>query len=169
MHLIFSSSSFSSPTSHLFAESKVPSTPLAVKVDASIIGIVGGVLAASTLSLFALSRFSQRVIGQMAVNRAAQELKLSYLTFWGRRRDMIVPASALPQSWMTMTVEEQLQLTQTAFFPFPLRLTVDQQDLNAEMKSDGQDEGGVVTHDMLLSLRYAAEPPSQIFKALSSL
>eukprot|EP00049_Salpingoeca_infusionum_P011442 m.198968 g.198968 ORF g.198968 m.198968 type:complete len:148 (-) comp14928_c0_seq3:2140-2583(-) len=116
-----------------------------------------------------LATFVQKVIGQMAVNRAAQELKLSYLTFWGRRRDMIVPASALPQSWMTMTVEEQLQLTQTAFFPFPLRLTVDQQDLNAEMKSDGQDEGGVVTHDMLLSLRYAAEPPSQIFKALSSL
>lgn len=52
------------------------------------------VLATLALSmLYALGEFFRRLIGIMYLNRDHSLVKLSHLTFWGRRKDLIVPVS----------------------------------------------------------------------------
>lgn len=50
---------------------------------------------ATTVGLFALSYFFRRVIGELSYDKTADEVTISSLTFWGNRRNVVLPLSAL--------------------------------------------------------------------------
>ncbi|XP_031567897.1 transmembrane protein 186-like [Actinia tenebrosa] len=48
---------------------------------------------ATTAGLFALSYFFRRVIGELSFDPIKEEITISSLTFWGNRRNLVVPIS----------------------------------------------------------------------------
>lgn len=50
---------------------------------------------ATTVGLFALSYFFRRVIGELSYDETTDEITISSLTFWGNRRNVVLPLSSL--------------------------------------------------------------------------
>uniref|UniRef100_A0A3P9IC49 Transmembrane protein 186 n=1 Tax=Oryzias latipes TaxID=8090 RepID=A0A3P9IC49_ORYLA len=52
-----------------------------------------GIAAFAGVMLYTLSHFFRRVVGMMYLDPSQTVLKVSHLTFWGKRRDMYIPVS----------------------------------------------------------------------------
>ncbi|XP_058013209.1 transmembrane protein 186 isoform X2 [Ahaetulla prasina] len=57
--------------------------------------LVTGLFSFTLVFLYALSFFLQRVIGIMYLNESRTVLKISHLTFWGKRRNFCCPVESL--------------------------------------------------------------------------
>ncbi|CAK8684553.1 unnamed protein product [Clavelina lepadiformis] len=54
-----------------------------------------GVATIATCSLFCFSHYTKRMIGLMWVDDDVTNIKIAYLTFWARRKDIVVPVKSV--------------------------------------------------------------------------
>ncbi|XP_066546162.1 transmembrane protein 186 [Amia ocellicauda] len=57
----------------------------------SLVSYTTGIAAFAALMLYSLSHYLRRIIGMMYINESKTVLKVSHLTFWGRRHDLYIP------------------------------------------------------------------------------
>lgn len=50
-----------------------------------------GIAAFAAVMLYTISLFARRVVGRMYLDSSGTTLKVSHLTFWGRRNDLYIP------------------------------------------------------------------------------
>ncbi|XP_076023414.1 transmembrane protein 186 [Genypterus blacodes] len=62
-------------------------------VPLSTLGYTTGVALFAAVMLYTASHFFRRVVGMMYLDPSRTVLKVSHLTFWGRRRDVFLPVS----------------------------------------------------------------------------
>lgn len=60
-------------------------------VSLSLVGYSTGVALLAGVMLYTVSNFLQRVVGAMYLDGSQRTLKVSHLTFWGRRNDVLLP------------------------------------------------------------------------------
>lgn len=63
---------------------------------------MGGLGAIAVIMLYIMGEFFRRFVGILYLSKDQQTLKVAHLTFWGNRRDKIMPVSdVLPFSELT--------------------------------------------------------------------
>lgn len=72
------------PMSYWFSQGIISGSVLVTSIFAAT---------ATTGGLFALSYFFRRVIGELSFDPTKEEIMISSLTFWGNRRNLVVPIS----------------------------------------------------------------------------
>ncbi|CAN9510089.1 unnamed protein product [Ophioblennius macclurei] len=60
-------------------------------VPFSLVGYTTGIALFAGVMLYALSHFFRRVVGMMYLDSSQTTLKVSHLSFWGKRRDIFLP------------------------------------------------------------------------------
>lgn len=63
------------------------------ELSLSIVLYSTGIAAFAAAMLYSISLFARRVVGRMYLDSAGTTLKVSHLTFWGRRNDLYMPVS----------------------------------------------------------------------------
>lgn len=63
------------------------------QVSSSLLGYTAGVASFAALMLYSMSHYLRRVIGMMYLSDSRATLRVSHLTFWGRRHDLYLPVS----------------------------------------------------------------------------
>lgn len=58
-----------------------------------LVGYSTGIALFAGLMLYAVSHFFRRVVGMMYLDPTQTTLKVSHLTFWGKRHDFLLPVS----------------------------------------------------------------------------
>ena len=101
--------------------------------------VITGVASFSCLSLYVFSSFFQRFIGIIFVDQDKKNLKIAHLTFWGRRKDIIVP------------IEEIIPLTECDNNPF---------DVFVRLKRTSSDE------TLYMTLRFGKVLNENVFQEL---
>ncbi|KAG8191156.1 hypothetical protein JTE90_016669 [Oedothorax gibbosus] len=61
-------------------------------MDLDTVGIVTGCAVLASTTLFLMSGYFRRLIGIIAISEDEKTVKISHLTFWGRRNDVSVPS-----------------------------------------------------------------------------
>lgn len=60
-------------------------------VSLFVVGYSSSVALLAAVMLYTVSHFLRRVVGAMYLDGSQRTLKVSHLTFWGRRRDVLLP------------------------------------------------------------------------------
>ncbi|KAM3864655.1 transmembrane protein 186 [Diretmus argenteus] len=66
-----------------------------------LVSYATGIALFAGVMLYTASHFLRRVVGMMYLDPSQTTLKVSHLTFWGRRRDMYLPVSDVMTTWET--------------------------------------------------------------------
>ncbi|KAK6172924.1 hypothetical protein SNE40_016487 [Patella caerulea] len=56
---------------------------------------LSAVITCITVALYILSALMPRIVGELGINKNSDEIRLSYLSFWGKRQDLLVPVDML--------------------------------------------------------------------------
>ena len=64
-------------------------------IPVEAVHFVTGIAGFATVMLYVMSHFFRRIIGFMYLNKAMDTVKVSHLTFWGRRRDIFLPVDSI--------------------------------------------------------------------------
>eukprot|EP00730_Choanoeca_flexa_P010874 TRINITY_DN21386_c0_g1_i1.p1 TRINITY_DN21386_c0_g1~~TRINITY_DN21386_c0_g1_i1.p1 ORF type:complete len:216 (+),score=5.73 TRINITY_DN21386_c0_g1_i1:2-649(+) len=123
----------------------------AISDEATILASCG--LLGSGGILIALTRFTQRIIGQLAVDTDSQQLIVSTLTFWGSRQDYRLPLQALTPVFDRLDDHSKAVLASQSFIPVPLRPAF-------------QDNSLASRSPLLLSLKYGSVLHSNVFESI---
>lgn len=59
----------------------------------SLVSYTTGIALFAGVMLYTLSHFFRRVVGRMYLDQSQTTLKVSHLSFWGKRRDIFLPVS----------------------------------------------------------------------------
>ena len=103
----------------LMAASSVPAYRAyqAGTLDSLETGAAAVAIVSATGALYALSWFVRRVVGLLAVSQNKDRVRISHLTFWGRRRDVVLPMLALHPPLQGLTEDQQKAITDKLFVP----------------------------------------------------
>ncbi|XP_041087136.1 transmembrane protein 186-like isoform X2 [Polyodon spathula] len=63
------------------------------QVSSSLLTYTAGIASFAAVMLYSMSHYLRRVIGMMYLSDSRATLKVSHLTFWGRRHDLYLPVS----------------------------------------------------------------------------
>ncbi|XP_050416602.1 transmembrane protein 186 [Patella vulgata] len=56
---------------------------------------LSAVITCITVALYILSALMPRIVGELGINKNSDEIRLSYLSFWGKRQDLLIPVNML--------------------------------------------------------------------------
>ncbi|GBL98767.1 Transmembrane protein 186 [Araneus ventricosus] len=60
-------------------------------IEASSLGVISGCATLACCTLYLLSYYFRRLIGILFLSEDEESVQISHLTFWGRKKDIIVP------------------------------------------------------------------------------
>lgn len=99
-----------------------------------VVGYTTGAVLFTGFMLYAASHFFRRAVGMMYLDSSQTTLKVSHLTFWGRRQDIYIPVSDVMTLGDTGVPENEIILKlkrysspQTLYFSTRLGRVVDKQ------------------------------------------
>lgn len=65
--------------------------PAYLELSATELGLATGMAVAGSLSLLAVARITTRLVGVISLHDKEELIRVGYLTFWGKRRNAVVP------------------------------------------------------------------------------
>ncbi|XP_041959497.1 transmembrane protein 186 [Alosa sapidissima] len=63
------------------------------ELSLTVVNYSTGIAAFAAVMLYSISQFARRVVGRMYLDSSGTTLKVSHLTFWGRRNDLYMPVN----------------------------------------------------------------------------
>ncbi|XP_055950465.1 transmembrane protein 186-like [Argiope bruennichi] len=64
-------------------------------IEASSVGVISGCAMLACCTLYLLSYYFRRLIGVIFLSEDEKSVQISHLTFWGRKKDIIVPSQEI--------------------------------------------------------------------------